>query len=111
MTHMELIVLVLASEILLLTCWVGSIHFKVKNALSYPYLELLVEDAIDGWLWRRTEDGIDITETMEEIAASDITEDVLLIAWKYSEGSFEDRIREATEDLLDASFPYEGSQI
>ena len=102
---MELAIFTLAALYIALFLWVFSIQSQVKTVLNYSYLELLVEDAIEGWIYSRTDNGIDVTEAMEELSATKITEDVLLIAWKYPTGSFEDRIREATEDLLDAWFP------
>jgi hypothetical protein len=83
--------------------WVAIVaKTRLAAILNFEYLEGVVLDAIEGWRWRKVEDGIDVTDFLAELNSREFTVDVITIAWRYTDGDFESRMQEATEDLLDA---------
>ena len=105
---MEIILMVIGVLLIWALYELYVINKKVQTALSYTYLEDMVDDAVDSWVAARLDKGTSMAAVLNELEAANLTDDILLIAWKYPTGSFEDRVREATKDLLDAWFPEYG---
>ena len=85
-------------------CLAYATRMYVASVLQYSDIQRVVIEAAEEWEKEKNKQGLDVEIEMRDIYEAGFTEDAMRVAWSYSGGSFFTRLKEATKDLLDASY-------